>query len=397
MKQTILLFLLAFCQQNLLFSQEFVVNGGFETPNECSEFHRKCSPVGWYSTSTGESSYDYVPNMYSRKRGRNVSAIVVADESKKKYIQAWLSCPVEAGKRYRLSFFFRKTDKYDYIPFGLYFSNQFEAIDQTRETQKVAHVSIESTAISPSIKPKRWYKSSLEFIAPLTADFMTMGNFVPYYPQRNKPVPQWHLNYETVKYYLDDVSLQPVEKGETCQDFADKIIEITNHHARHLHNQNPQLRELPEAKILEANYLADEKPKEVKKETVQKDTFTKVNISEKKQPEKIILPNIFFAFDRYELLEKHQAELLSSLEPLRKKQFSSLDIIGYTDNKGSDSYNQTLSLKRAETIQQFLFTHGFCSKEKIAIFGKGAEEPVADNNSESGRQLNRRVEIFIKY
>jgi outer membrane protein OmpA-like peptidoglycan-associated protein len=395
MKQTTLLFLLAFCQQNLLFSQELIVNGGFEASNECSEFHRNCSPVGWYSTSTGALSYDYVPNMFSRKRGRKISAIVVADESKKKYIQAWLSCPVEAGKRYRLSFFFRKTDKYDYIPFGLYFSNQFEAIDHCRETQKTTHIRIESNAIGSIIAPKKWYKASLEFTAPLTADFMTMGNFDSYSPQRNKPVPQWHLNYETIKYYLDDVSLQPIKKCETCQDFADKIIEITNHHARHLHNQNPKLRELPEAKMLKSNYLADEKPKEIKKETIQKDTFTKVNINEKKQPEKIILPNIFFAFDRYELLEKYQAELLTALEPLRKKQFSKLDIIGHTDNKGSDSYNQTLSLKRAETIQQFLFTHSFCSKEKTAIFGKGADEPIADNYLESGRQLNRRVEILI--
>jgi outer membrane protein OmpA-like peptidoglycan-associated protein len=395
MKQTILLFLLAFFFKNFLFSQELIVNGGFETANECSEFHRRCSPVGWYSTSTGVLSYDYVPNLFNRKRGRNVSAIVVADESKKKYIQAWLSCPVEAGKRYRLSFFFRKTDKYDYIPFGLYFSNQFEAIQGRNEERKTTHITIESKAISPVIKPKKWYKASLEFTAPQTANFMTMGNFEEYYPQRNKPVPQWHLNYETIKYYLDDVSLQPVEKAEICKNVADKIAEITNHHARHLHNQTPKLKELPEAKTLEDNYLADEKPKIVKKEVIQKDTFAKEKVVEKKQPEKIILPNIFFAFDRYELLEQHQAELLSALEPLRKKQFSKLDIIGHTDNKGNDNYNQTLSLKRAETIQQFLAKHGFCKLENSAIFGKAAQEPIADNNSESGRQLNRRVEILI--
>lgn len=393
--QTILLFFLLFCQKKALFSQELIVNGSFETANECSEFHRKCSPVGWYSTTTGALSYDYVPNMFNRKRGRNISAIVVADESKKKYIQAWLSCPVIAGQRYRLSFFFRKTDAYEYIPFGLYFSNQFEAIDQRQENQKVTHISIESKAISPTIKSKKWYKSTVEFTAPLTAEFMTIGNFEQYYPVRNKPVPKWHLNYETIKYYLDDVSLQPILKGENCKNMEEKITEITNHHARHLHNQKPELKELPEAKILEDNYLADEKPKPLKKETIQKDTFKKVEIGEKRQLEKIILPNIFFAFDRFELLEKYKSELLTVLEPLRKKKFSTLDIIGHTDNKGSENYNQTLSLKRAETIQQFLITHGFCNSNNSTAFGKAASEPVADNNSEASRQLNRRVEILI--
>jgi outer membrane protein OmpA-like peptidoglycan-associated protein len=74
---------------------------------------------------------------------------------------------------------------------------------------------------------------------------------------------------------------------------------------------------------------------------------------------------------------------------------TTLTVMGHTDNVGSDSFNQDLSLRRAHSV-----AHYFESKKvdpvRMAIAGKGETAPVASNASETGRQQNRRVEIYVE-
>jgi len=72
----------------------------------------------------------------------------------------------------------------------------------------------------------------------------------------------------------------------------------------------------------------------------------------------------------------------------------SLVIEGHTDNIGSDSYNQGLSQNRADSVKVFLLNQGIATN-RITAYGKGESSPVADNSSEAGRQMNRRVEVII--
>jgi outer membrane protein OmpA-like peptidoglycan-associated protein len=69
-------------------------------------------------------------------------------------------------------------------------------------------------------------------------------------------------------------------------------------------------------------------------------------------------------------------------------------IEGHTDSVGSDDYNLNLSQRRANSVQQFLLTQGIAANRLSAI-GKGENFPVASNDSSSGRQMNRRVEVII--
>lgn len=69
-------------------------------------------------------------------------------------------------------------------------------------------------------------------------------------------------------------------------------------------------------------------------------------------------------------------------------------IEGYTDSVGSDSYNLSLSQRRADAVKTFLVGQGVSSSH-LSTSGKGKSAPVADNGSESGRQQNRRVEVII--
>ena len=74
---------------------------------------------------------------------------------------------------------------------------------------------------------------------------------------------------------------------------------------------------------------------------------------------------------------------------------TTLTVIGHTDNVGSDKYNQDLSLRRAHSVAHY-FESKRVNPVRMALSGKGETQPVASNNSEAGRQQNRRVEIYLE-
>ncbi|HEU0199724.1 MAG TPA: OmpA family protein [Burkholderiaceae bacterium] len=79
---------------------------------------------------------------------------------------------------------------------------------------------------------------------------------------------------------------------------------------------------------------------------------------------------------------------------LNEHAVTTIDIVGHTDAKGSDTVNDPLSLARAESARNYLTSRGVAAS-RIAVAGRGKREPVADNGSESGRAQNRRIEIYI--
>jgi len=74
---------------------------------------------------------------------------------------------------------------------------------------------------------------------------------------------------------------------------------------------------------------------------------------------------------------------------------TTLTVVGHTDNVGSNEYNQKLSERRAHSVARYLESKKVNSM-RLAIAGKGETQPIASNNSEGGRQANRRVEIYLE-
>lgn len=70
-------------------------------------------------------------------------------------------------------------------------------------------------------------------------------------------------------------------------------------------------------------------------------------------------------------------------------------VVGHTDSKGQPAYNQTLSVNRAQSVANYLAQHGV-NPQRLAAEGRGATQPIADNNTEAGRAKNRRVEIYLR-
>jgi len=103
---------------------------------------------------------------------------------------------------------------------------------------------------------------------------------------------------------------------------------------------------------------------------------------------------IQFALNSAELSEASRTNLRDLAETLKKYEDTNILIEGHTDITGTRDYNMVLSDKRAQAVADYLKELGVAGK-RMTTEGYGPDQPVADNNSDYGRQQNRRVEVAI--
>lgn len=104
--------------------------------------------------------------------------------------------------------------------------------------------------------------------------------------------------------------------------------------------------------------------------------------------------NVTFATDSSDLSPAFFDVLTSVSKVLKEFDKTVVEVAGHTDSTGSDSYNQSLSERRAGSVAQYLRSQGILN-DRLLTVGMGEARPVADNSSDSGRQANRRVEITM--
>jgi len=109
---------------------------------------------------------------------------------------------------------------------------------------------------------------------------------------------------------------------------------------------------------------------------------------------KVELKNIFFAFGSFELEETSTAELTFLVNYMKQNPGMRIEIQGHTDNVGGDADNQRLSQQRAEAVREYLTSQGI-EGERVEATGYGESQPIASNDTEDGRQRNRRTEFKI--
>lgn len=116
--------------------------------------------------------------------------------------------------------------------------------------------------------------------------------------------------------------------------------------------------------------------------------------------EKTILRNVFFGFDKYDINQSEKQNLDNLVLILKQYPKLMIDLFGYTDSKGSEAYNQRLSLNRCASTKAYLVSKGI-KKFRIEFKAFGKKDPVASNSSAKGedfpaaRALNRRVIINL--
>jgi len=106
------------------------------------------------------------------------------------------------------------------------------------------------------------------------------------------------------------------------------------------------------------------------------------------------LNNIFFDFDKTDLRPESIIELTTVLEFLKGNPSVKVQISGHTDSKGTNQYNINLSDGRAASVRAYLLEN-WIGEDRVTSAGYGEEVPVSTNDTDRGRQLNRRVEFTV--
>jgi OOP family OmpA-OmpF porin len=107
------------------------------------------------------------------------------------------------------------------------------------------------------------------------------------------------------------------------------------------------------------------------------------------------LPGVNFAFNSAKLTEDAKTRLTAGIDAVRSLPgVINVRVEGHTDSIGSEEYNQALSLKRAESVVAYLVSQG-ANGDRLSAVGLGETSPVANNDTESGRAANRRVDFVI--
>lgn len=197
----------------------------------------------------------------------------------------------------------------------------------------------------------RWFEIKGFYKADGGEKFITIGNFAPIIKKDMLRIDVFRLGPKESYYFVDDV----------------KLVKA------------PQFEEKVEVVRVGPNYLEEDSSLVVKKD---------IKIGEKVQ-----LNQIFFVNGRYYLLPESYQELNKLAQYLMKNPEVEIQINGHSDNQGLWYKNQRISELRAREVFEYLIKKGV--QNKMYFKGYGSAQPIATNDTEEGRQKNRRVEFEI--
>lgn len=121
---------------------------------------------------------------------------------------------------------------------------------------------------------------------------------------------------------------------------------------------------------------------------------TRVDFSGCKTGDTVVLRGVNFEFNKATLTVNARTLLDPVADALMARPDITVEVDGHTDSKGSDAYNQKLSEARAASVKDYLATHGV-DVGRMTTQGFGETQPIADNGTDDGRELNRRVELKV--
>ncbi len=350
---------------NLSAAQNYVLNPSFEDHINCPErLGNLDADVAHWSTPT-EGSTDYfnacsekmgTPSNFKGKQpsdfGRGYAGLYLyAPNNYREYLQVPLTKTLEKGKKYQCSFYISLAERSHIAvrQFGILFSKNKIQVSTKRELSKRILFSrsdykynfLDLGYSNFYADTENWILVSTQFVANGYENYLTIGNF------KNNKRTRLNKSRRGAKdgayYYVDMFSVVAVEDpsfNAAEKEDTDAIAEIYD---------------------LEETY---------------------------------VFKNLLFDFDTFRLHQAGKDEMLRLFNYIAKDESLHIYIDGHTDGIGPDLYNHSLSLKRAKEVANYLETLGL-SNERIICRGFGGENPIATNETEEGRQQNRRVTFMI--
>ena len=322
---------------------------------------------GWWQPSRGSSDYFHACGTRECQTPRNkmgvqrahsgegYCGIYCSQENYREYLQTELREPLAAGRRYRVSFWTSLADKSPHAIATLSALLTRERIgDTTWEVLMQRELLQRNTTITESVRTyyrpqvsnpadkvldntTEWVEISGEFTAEGGEKFLTIGNFNSFNRSNVVATGKDYSVLPGAYYYIDDVSL-------ICLD------------------------SLP--------------PKQ------------QPTTEEPREGDLVSIDGIYFATGQSELLQQSFRQLSRLKELLEVHPNMRIELRGHTDDRGTVDFNQRLSEARAKAVADYLVSHGI-QAGRIEWNGYGKSQPVDSNDTEEGRQRNRRVEYRV--
>ncbi len=211
-------------------------------------------------------------------------------------------------------------------------------------------------------------------------------------PESARPIPVTYLkgiitNQSTGDFLNADVQLINLENGNIMNSFSsdassgEYLISIPS-------GKNYALNVSKKGFLFHSeNFsLADHNPTEPYQLNIQ--------LQPVKTGESVVLKNIFFETNSFELKKESTVELDKLVQLLKENAAMKIEIGGHTDNIGSDESNQKLSENRAKSVNDYLVKAGIVAT-RLSYKGYGKTKPISTNDTEEGRAQNRRTEFIV--
>lgn len=361
-------------------AQNIVPNGKFDSVNICTEYHAPCCPKGWFFCSLS-SHQTYATLRFSPGNGCHVLAMLAADRDKwsRDYWQTHLLCPLQAGSHYRIRL---KISASYFGPnlhdIGFYFTDHFIFTRHDTLLQPNRYIGFMDAAVQ-DLK-YGWFQLEKDFTATGNEPVLVIGNFSP---ESNRQLLK-KRNKKAVDILVTDISIQPLD-GPLCpgaQNTQAQLFAITSRHS------------YLDLQAVAASFSENRPLAKTSVEPAQPGTGDPSTIQAAAPPppaapriDTLRIPDIDFEFDSYRLSDSTVLEPSRPL--LEKHDISHILIAGYTDNKGTETYNLTLSQQRAQQVAQLLKKRYGIPDTLITAEGRGISHTYKNDAA------NRRVEIYI--
>jgi|GEM_PF-5269695 outer membrane protein OmpA-like peptidoglycan-associated protein len=128
------------------------------------------------------------------------------------------------------------------------------------------------------------------------------------------------------------------------------------------------------------------------KETIKEDNIQATVEEENSNEIKLSISDVLFDLDSDKVSRSYESVIQSIVLMAEKYPYLSVEIEGFTDDKGDENYNIKLSTSRAKNVAAIFIANGM-ARNRISFKGRGKEDPIVPNTSDENRQKNRRVEI----
>lgn len=356
-----------------VFSQNLVPNSSFEKAKRCTDlignFDKNVtdwSTPTWGTTDLFNSCSNGkvgVPDNYNGKQipknGNNYAGFYLhSEDNYREYVQVKLKKTLEKDKSYVLSFYVSLAETSDFaiknIDFLLTENELNTTLSRELSERQLRKIDYENYSLY-RVENSRFYDNksgwaliSKEFIAKGNEQFLTIGNF-----NKNSKTEKILISnknrFNMSYYFIDLVSLERTDLPKKQE------------------RQNVKISEQPTINLETENI-------ELNKDY----TFS----------------NVVFDFNSTELSENAKAEIVSINKFLEKNLDTKILISGHTDNIGTSNFNQELSENRAKSVADFFVFLGLDSS-RISAIGYGNTNPISTNETEKGRNKNRRVSFKI--